>query len=277
MIGSHLFASGESLHVSLPAEPLLHVAGIPFTNAMFVGVFSYAIVLGLLFRVAHNIRAGRVTRLTTAVQWMFEGLLSTIEDVVGSKQRARQIAPLAVTMFILILTGYYLGLLPVVGAVRWHGTELFRGGITDLNFTFSLAIVSMLAVQVFAIREHGILGNARRYFVNPLKDPAHSFEGILELVAEFSRGIALSFRLFGNVFAGEVLIAVVAFLAQWFTPLAQPVFLAFELFIGLIQSYVFFMLTVVFIALGTAKHDSGEHTAAADTAGLAPAGGTKSS
>lgn len=259
-----LFAAEDKIHVSLPAEKIFDIAGLPVTNSMLVGVAAYAIVIGLFFRAAANLRSGRMTRTTIALQWVFEGLLKTIEDVTGNKQRARQIAPLAITTFVLVLTGYYLGLLPVVGAVTWNDAELFRGGITDLNFTFALAIVSMFAVQVFAIREHGLFGNAKRYFVSPFKDPAHSFEGILELVAEFSRGIALSFRLFGNVFAGEVLIAVIAFLTKWLTPLTQPVFLAFELFIGLIQSYVFFMLTVVFISLGTAHTEHEPKEAAQD-------------
>ena len=258
------FAAEDKIHVSLPAEKIFDIGGFPITNAMLMMVAAYAIVIALMFGTARAIKRGKTSRWSVAVHWMFETLLDTIEDVVGSKQKARQIAPLAITMFFVVLTGYYLGLLPVVGAVTWNGAELFRGGITDLNFTFALAIITMLTVQVFAIKQHGLFGNAKRYFINPLKDPAHSFEGILELIAEFSRGIALSFRLFGNVFAGEVLIAVIAFLTSYLTPLTQPFFLAFELFIGLIQSYVFFMLTVVFISLGTASvehhKEDAEHT-----------------
>lgn len=244
--------ASESIHVSLPAEKIFEVYGFPVTNAMLVMAFAYMIVVWMMFSTARALKEGRRNRFATAVHWLFEILLNTIQDVVGDKQRARQIAPIAITMFFVILTGYYLGLLPVVGAITYNGAEMFRGGITDLNFTFALAIITMLTVQAFAIKQHGLFGNAKRYFISPLKDPAHSFEGILELIAEFSRGIALSFRLFGNVFAGEVLIAVIAFLTKWLTPAAQPVFLAFELFIGAIQAYVFFMLTVVFIALGSA-------------------------
>ncbi|MDB5186174.1 MAG: synthase subunit a [Candidatus Saccharibacteria bacterium] len=247
-----LFAAESKIHVSLPAEPIFHIGSLPITNSMLVMLAAYAIVIALMFKTANALRTGRKSRLATAVHWMFEILLNTIEEVTGDKEKARRIAPLAITMFFSVLVGYWLGLLPIVGAVKWHGHELFRGGITDLNFTFALAIITMLTVQVYAIKQHGIFGNAKRYFINPLKDPAHSFEGILELIAEFSRGTALSLRLFGNVFAGEVLIAVIAFLSQWITPLSQPFFLAFELFIGFIQSYVFFMLTIVFISLGSA-------------------------
>jgi F-type H+-transporting ATPase subunit a len=260
------FAAEGSLHVSLPAEKIFEVGGFPITNSMMVMAFAYAIVVWLFFHTAKALKQGRKSRLAAGFHWLFEILLKTIEEVMGgNKAKARAVAPLAITMFFVILAGYYLGLLPVVGAIKLDGAELFRGGITDLNFTFGLAIITMLSVQLYAIKTHGLFGNAKRYFINPFKDPAHSFEGLLELIAEFSRGIALSFRLFGNVFAGEVLIAVIAFLTKWLTPLTQPVFLAFELFIGAIQAYVFFMLTVVFIALGSAPaehHDKDtEHLA----------------
>ena len=97
-----------------------------------------------------------------------------------------------------------------------------------------------------------------RYFVNPLKDPIMSFVGILELVAEFSRMLGLSFRLFGNVFAGEILLAVIAYMAKLASPAALQPFYLFELFIGGIQAYIFFMLSTVFISLGLAHHDTDE-------------------
>jgi F-type H+-transporting ATPase subunit a len=150
----------------------------------------------------------------------------------------------------------------IFGPIEYNGVPLFRGPATDLNVTFALAVITMVAVQIFAIMAHGLLGNGKRYFISPFKDPAHSFEGILELIAEFSRGTALSLRLFGNVFAGEILVAVIAFLSGWVTPLSQPFFLAFELFIGIVQAYVFFMLSVVFISLGSTAH--AEHKEAQD-------------
>lgn len=257
--------AAETIHVSLPAETIFHVGSLPITNSMMALVAAYVIVVTLLVKTARALKSGKRSRLAAGVHWIFEGLLNTIEEVTGDKQKARSIAPLAITMFFLIVIGYWLGLLPVVGAIKWNGAELFRGGITDLNFTFALAIITMITVQVYAIKQHGLFGNTKRYFfINPLKDPAHAFEGVLEFIAEFSRGTALSLRLFGNVFAGEVLIAVLAFLSGYLTPLSQPFFLAFELFIGLIQAYVFFMLTIVFVSLGSApvEHHSEENAAA---------------
>ncbi|HJP81552.1 MAG TPA: F0F1 ATP synthase subunit A, partial [Candidatus Saccharimonadales bacterium] len=128
----------------------------------------------------------------------------------------------------------------------------------DLNTTFGLAIIFLVTAQIYAVKVHGFFGNAGRYLRNPFKDPAGAFEGILEIIAEFSRTVALSLRLFGNVFAGEVLLVMVAFLTHYFAVVALPPFYIFELFIGGIQAYIFFMLTTVFISLGTMTHGGHE-------------------
>jgi len=248
--------AAETIHVSLPAEAIFHIGSLPISNSMIMLMLTTSILLLTFFSTARAFKAGKPNRLHLAIHWLFEILLNTVEQVAGSREKGRRIAPLAITMFFVVLFGYYGGILPVVGAVTYNETELFRGGVADLNFTFALAVISMVAVQLFAIRQFGLYGNIKRYLVNPLKNPAGSFEGFLELIAEFSRGIALSFRLFGNVFAGEVLLLVIAFLTGYLTPIVQPFFLAFELFIGAIQAYVFFMLTVVFISLGSSSHGS---------------------
>jgi F-type H+-transporting ATPase subunit a len=148
-----------------------------------------------------------------------------------------------------------LGILPVVGSVTYHGHELFRGVAADLNTTLALALISMTTVQLWAVKRRGFFGNLGRYFHNPLKDPMHAFEGFLEFIAEFSRTAALAFRIFGNVFGGEVLLSVIAFLTSFAAPLALPVFYCLELFVGAVQAYVFFMLTIAFISLGLPSAD----------------------
>jgi F-type H+-transporting ATPase subunit a len=128
--------------------------------------------------------------------------------------------------------------------------------VSDLNTTFGLAIVTLITAEVYAFRAHGLFAGLERYLRNPLKDPAGAFEGILEIVAQFSRTTALSLRLFGNVFAGEVLLIMIAFLTQYAAAVALPVFYIFEIFIGGIQAYIFFMLTTIFISLGLTAHGS---------------------
>ena len=142
-----------------------------------------------------------------------------------------------------------------------HGEEhtpILRSVAADLNFTFALAFISLIATQFYAIRAHGGIGNLKRYFKNPLKNPIGAFEGILELIGEISRYSALSLRLFGNCFAGEVLLLIITVLSGYFASIALPFFMAFELFIGFIQAYVFFVLTAIFTSLAIESH--GEHS-----------------
>lgn len=253
------FAEAKSPHVSLPAEEVFSVFGFPITNALVLGVVGYGLVLWLLFYVAGKVKRGEKNRFVSLIQWIFEALYHTVEEVTGDKKVARKLAPLAISLFFFILINYWLGILPFVGPVTWDGIPLFRSLAADLNTTFALAIITMVMAQIYAIRFHGFRGNLGRYFRSPFKDVAGSFEGILELVAEFSRLMGLSLRLFGNVFAGEILLMMIAFLTVYATPAALPPFYIFELFIGAVQAYIFFMLTVVFISLGLSSHGHDDH------------------
>lgn len=244
--------------VSLAPETFFHIGPVPITNSMLLGVLGYALVIALFVYMARAARSGSRSRLAVGLLWVFEGLYNTVEQVAGNRKAARALAPLAISLFFFIIVNYWTGILPFVGPVTYNGLPLFRGLAADLNVTFALAIISMVTVQLYAIKTHGVFGNIGRYLRNPLRDPAGAFEGLLEVIAEFSRLIALSMRLFGNVFAGEVLLVMVGFLTNYFAVIALPPFMVFELFIGTIQAYVFFMLTIVFISLGTAHHGPDE-------------------
>lgn len=242
------------LHISLAAEPIFHVGPITVTNSMILGALGVAVMLGLLFYGANKVKKGQYNRFVGLLQWTFEGFLNQAEEIIGDKKIARKIFPLAMTMFFTVIVTYWISVLPGVGAISWNGTPLFRGLPADLNFTFALAIITVVASQVYAIQKHGAFGNVKRYLKNPFKDPIGAFEGILELIGEFSRLVALSFRLFGNAFAGEVLLLVVAVLAGVFSVFGLPLVMAFELFIGFIQAYVFFVLTLIFTSLAIQTH-----------------------
>ncbi len=155
-----------------------------------------------------------------------------------------------------------MSILPGLDSIKWNGQPLLRSIAADLNFTFAIALISLVITQVYAIRQLGHIGNLKRYFRNPISDPLGAFEGVLELVGEISRYTALSLRLFGNCFAGEVLLLIMSVLTGYFAALALPVFMAFELFIGFIQAYVFFILTVIFTSLAIGHNDSPDHSSA---------------
>lgn len=136
-----------------------------------------------------------------------------------------------------------------------HGptyVPIFRPGTADLNTTLALAIISIFITQVFGIK-YLHLGYFKKFF--NFSNPLMTFVGILELVSEFAKIVSFAFRLFGNIFAGEVLLVVMAFLLPVIVPMP---FYGLELFVGFIQALVFSMLSLVFFNMATQSHE-GEH------------------
>ena len=231
---TQLAAAGP--HINIKADVLFHIGPVPVTNSMLLGILGYTFVIWAMFATARAVVTGKSTVVTKTVLMIYEMLLGT---VLGDKKIARRIAPLSITLFFIIIVNYWLGILPFVGPITANGVPVFRGLVADLNVTFAMAIISMLVVQIYAIKTHGLFGNLGRYFRNPIRDPAGAFEGLLELIAEVS-------------------IIMVGYMTQYLAGIALLPFMIFELFIGSIQAYVFFMLTTVFIGLGMVSH--GEHS-----------------
>jgi F-type H+-transporting ATPase subunit a len=242
------------IHISLASQTLFTVLGFHVTNAMVTGAISLVIFLIVFIYVSQMVARGKYNRFVGLIQWAFEGMLYQIDSVIPDKQVARKIAPLALTLFFYVLISYWMSVLPGLEAVTYNHVPVLRSITADMNFTFAIAIIAMVIVQVYAIAQHGPFGNIRRYLRNPLKDPIGSFEGFLELIGELSRYSALSLRLFGNCFAGEILLIIITALTGYFSVVALPLFMGFELFIGLIQAYVFFILTIIFTALAVDSH-----------------------
>ncbi len=247
--------SALDLHISIASEKLFTLGGISVTNAMVTGIVGLVVTLGILIYVAIMLRLKRYNRFVGMIQWVFEGLFKSVHDIIPDKVLARKIAPLAITIFFIVLFNYWLSVIPGLDSIKYNGVPVIRSITSDLNFTISIALVTMVTAQVYAIKYLTALGNIQRYFRNPFKDPIGAFEGILELVGEISRGTALALRLFGNAFAGEVLLIVIALLSGYLASVVLPFFMAFELFIGLIQAYVFFALSLIFTSLAVTPHE----------------------
>lgn len=129
--------------------------------------------------------------------------------------------------------------------------HIFRTGYADVNMTLALALISVLSTMFFGMRLLGFGGYWGKFFVNPFKDAIGTFVGLLELISEFAKLISFSFRLFGNIFAGEVLLVVISFLAPFIAPLP---FYGLEIFVGFVQALVFSLLTTVFMKLASDSH-----------------------
>lgn len=218
--------------------------------------------------------------LQNAVEAIVEMFYNFVKGVAG--ERARVFFPLVATFFFFILISNWMGILPGYGSFGvkeiHEGHEViipfFRSANAHLSTTIALAIVSVGATQYFGFK---LLGKPflNRYFTfkgSPKKEEAaagglarlvgklggfmekvgNAFAGILELISEFIKILSFSFRLFGNIFAGEVLLIVVSFLCAF---LASLPFMILEIFVGLIQALIFSMLSLVFFMIATAHHD----------------------
>jgi F-type H+-transporting ATPase subunit a len=238
------------MEISLAAEKIAHIGSFPVTNSMLL---SWVASIFLIF--VSMLATNKISIIPNKIQNFFETIIEflfdTANSVLENEEITKKYFPLIATLFIFILTNNWLGLLPGVGTIGLNeinksGHEVFvpilRAGTADLNMTLALAIVTMTAVQVFGVAAIGTFKYAKKFF--NFSNPINAFVGLLELMGEFARIVSFSFRLFGNVFAGEVLLMVIAFLIPYLVPLP---FFFLELFVGLIQALVFTMLALVFI------------------------------
>ncbi len=256
----------EGIHVAISAEKLTEWMGIPITNTLLM---SWVVVIVLtIFALLTRYRMKLVpSKVQLVVELMVENVFSFIADTLESKELARRFFPLIVTIFVFIFTANMLEFIPGVGSIGFIAKEatqlagktsggefipLFRSMSTDLNVTLALAIISFLVIEISGILVVGFFRYFHRFL--PFGAFKHGigngliafFVGIIEFVSELIRLISFSFRLFGNIFAGEVLLAVVTF----FVPFIIPVpFMIFEVFVGFIQAAIFAMLTLFFIKL----------------------------
>lgn len=245
------------LEVSIGAEELFKIGGFSVTNAMLCGIVGTLIAITVLVYTALSIKKGRYNRFVGLVQWVFEGLHKQVNDIIPDKKLASKIAPLAFTAFFVVMFNYWLSILPGLESIKWNGVPIIRSLAADLNFTLAIAVITVVTVQIYAVKYLGVFGNIGRYIRNPFKNPVGAFEGALEIIGEFSRGLALALRLFGNAFAGEILLIVIGLLASYAASVVLPFFMIFELFIGFIQAYVFFVLILIFTSLAV-SHEA-EH------------------
>jgi F-type H+-transporting ATPase subunit a len=239
------------LQISLRAEELFRIGSFPVTNALLLST----VVLVLLTILALALRP-RLKMVPGMVQNVFEllveGALDIMDSILGDRRASEKYFPLVFTIFLFILCSNWLGLLPGVGSFVVNNTvngtvPLLRSPASDLNFTLALALIAITFVNAASAASIGFFNRLSVFF--NFKSPVDFFIGILELVSEFGKIISLSFRLFGNVFAGEVLLAIMAFLVPYAVPLP---FMFLEIFVGFIQAFIFGMLITVFVAMSLA-------------------------
>ncbi len=249
------------MEISIAAEKLFSLGSLPVTNALLIGVLVSALIIFVVTRVTKS-RTLVPRGLQNVVEIVFEALLDLVESVTQDKKQARQFFPLIATIFLFVLLSNWAGLLPGLGTVGVYGEHnghhtiipFLRSTSADLNFTLALSLIAVFTVQFAGIAALGIVKYGKKFFISPFHKPygIGTAVGILELVSEIGKIISFTFRLFGNVFAGEVLLTVMLHLVPYFLPLP---FMFLEVFVGFIQAVVFAMLTLVFLKMATLESE----------------------
>jgi len=266
----------EGIHITLKAETLTQVFGVPITNTMLMSWLVMIVLIALSVYVGKHLTK-IPSRLQTSFETVFSFLLDYVEEVLESRTLALRFFPLLVTLFLFILLGNWFGLLPGVGSLYLHqevqaGTHvyvdpayagpagehapaahtetisLFHPVSTDLNVTLALALISFMVIEMSGVLFVGFAKYFSRFF--NVRSVMGFFIGIIELISELVRLLTFSFRLFGNMFAGKTLILV----AMFFVPYLVPVpLMAYEVIVGFIQASIFALLTLFFIKLAISE------------------------
>lgn len=242
----------------LHAEKLTELFGIGITNSMVLGwIVSVCLIIAFTL-LAKRVRVKGGGTSVSLFELIIEMVTSIMTDIMHDRKKAIKFSPLIITIFCFIMFNNWAGLLPGVGTISYHGEPLLRAWTSDLTGTLALAVTSIIILQIYTIRELNIGGYLKHFFSDKPWNPINIFVGVLEVLGEFTRIASLSLRLFGNIFAGEVLLVVLASITGLISPLATLPFVLMELFVGFIQAFVFTTLVIVYLTLALAHHESGE-------------------
>jgi F-type H+-transporting ATPase subunit a len=259
---------------TLFAEPVFHIGSFTVTNSLLNSWVTVFILI--IFFVALG---KKIKKIPKGIQNIFEILLEEAlklaDSITGSRKKSEKYLPISLSLFLFILVNNWLGLLPGIGTIGFieHGEHgqvlvpLFRGATADLNTTLALALFAVVASHIMGtilvgtwkhlnkfINFNAFLEIPKKIKNDPtivLVNPIKAFVGIVEVVGEVAKVASLSFRLFGNIFAGEVLLASMMALFAFILPLP---FMFLEIIVGLIQALIFALLSLVFMTIaGTAE------------------------
>ncbi len=259
----------------LGAETIAHIGKIPVTNTMVntwiaLGIF---LIIGLVLRKKLALRPGKMQNF---MEYILESVLGYFDQVTGDREKTIRFLPVVGSIFFFILLSNWLGLLPGTGSILVHGEPLLRPANTDLNLTVAMAIFAVVISHVYGLITVGVFTHLNKFVqIGGLFKSFKSFKkgfgagmiavftaiiefavGLIEIISEFAKVLSLSLRLFGNIFAGEVLMTVMTSLVAVLVP--TP-FMLLELLVGLIQAGVFAMLTLVYMTMASAAPHGNDH------------------
>lgn len=275
IVGSLFFRLPDMPHVELAAEGVFSIAGFAITNTMLAALLSIIVLGAVCFAATRRMKI--VPKgLQNVVEALLELLINFVEDTAG-KEYGRKFFPVVATIFIFVIVNAWLALLPgFMTIVVGEGVPLLRSANTDVNFPLALALISFFFVEYWGFRSQGFFRYVKRFvsvgglfrglglfFRGKLRSGLgtllmgiiDAFTGFIELLSELVRILSLTFRLFGNMTAGELLILTMIFLIPW---VAAVPFYGLELFLGFVQAFIFGGLTLVFLVIAVSPREEHE-------------------
>ncbi len=243
---------------SFAPEVIFYIGSFPVTNTVINTVLVDGVLVGSAYAVKKNL--SKIPGIfQNLMEFVVQSMYDLTETIAG--KNTKKIFPWFMTFFLFILIANWSGLLPGANSIGFfkegeygkHLVPLLRNATSELNVTLALAIVSLVATHVLSIRTIGVREYIGRFIS---LNPVLLFVGLLELVSEFTKIISLSFRLFGNIYAGEIVLGTISSIFAFLVPIP---FLLLEVIVGLVQALVFAMLTMAFMSVLMTPHHAEEH------------------
>ena len=241
------------IDISLHQEYIFSVFGINVSNTFFTS-FVVTVILIIFSVIFFGKRDVEKSKLVNGARVLVFELLRVVDSITENRELSKRVLPLVSSFFIFIITANLVALIPGFLGSFFIDTgagpvALLKSPNSDLTTTLALAVFSVISIQIIALKELGLGGFLKRFF--NFESPIRFILGFFEIISESVKVISFSFRLFGNVFAGEVLLVVIAFLVPYLIPVP---FMVLEVFVGVIQAFIFAMLTLTFIKTSIVRH-----------------------
>lgn len=237
-----------NLDISVHAEKVFQIGGFPVTNALLLSfiVFVFLTVTAIIIRKKLSLVPNYLQNIAEII---IEGALNLMNSIFQDRRKSEKYLPLILTIFLFVLFSNWIGLLPGVGSItisngQGGSVPILRSPASDLNFTLALALITVTLVNILGMVSIGVFSRMKIFF--NFKSPIKFFVGILEFISEMAKIVSFSFRLFGNVLAGEVLLIIMVFLIPYIPPFP---FLFLETFTSFFQAFVFAMLALIFVSI----------------------------
>jgi len=254
------FLRVQSEVIPVKPETVFTIGSFEVTNSIMLGVVI-TVLLAFFVLMLKSRLSLKPSKLQTVVEMAVESMLDLISQITNSRKKALALLPLLGTIFVFFMISNLITLIPGLGQLTYNGVSVFRGPTNDFNMTFSVALAVVVITQIMSIKQFGVFGHLGKYF--KFKELYLGFKkgigdgmvavidfliGLLDIISELAKVFSLSLRLFGNMFAGEILLAL---LLGGFALIVPTVWLGMNLLVGVIQAIVFGALSAAYFSMAT--------------------------